>query len=99
MKITEAVVRNVAELVQLQVDDAELQALKSGMQQILDLADQMQSVNTEGVAPLANPRDAVQQLSASARADRVTETDQHDLFQSLAPETESSLYLVPRVVE
>ena len=95
MDVTEEVVRNIAELVQLKVDDADLKQLTKGMLNILALADQMQTINTEGVEPVSNPLDASQKL----RPDKVTEENQRELFQSLAPSTESGLYLVPRVVD
>jgi len=57
--------------------------------------DQMSTANTEGVLPMAHPLEMSQRL----RADRVTETDQRELFQSIAPQTEAGLYLVPRVIE
>ena len=95
MDVTEEVVRNIAELVQLQVDDADLKQLTKGMQHILALADQMQAINTEGVEPVSNPLDASQKL----RPDAVTEESQRELFQSIAPATEAGLYLVPRVVD
>lgn len=44
---------------------------------------------------MAHPLEAVQRL----RPDVVTEVDQRDLFQSIAPATENGLYLVPRVIE
>jgi|TARA_B100001105_G_scaffold156385_1_gene125652 aspartyl-tRNA(Asn)/glutamyl-tRNA(Gln) amidotransferase subunit C len=93
--VTEEVVRNIAELTQLKVNDDDIQKLSEGMQNILILADQMQAINTEGVEPVSNPLDASQRL----RPDAVTEKNQRELFQSLAPATESGLYLVPRVVE
>ena len=95
MDVTEEVVKNIAELVQLKVDDAEIQQLTKGMQNILALADQMQAIDTEGVEPVSNPLDASQKL----RPDAITEKNQRELFQSLAPASESGLYLVPRVVE
>ena len=95
MEVTEEVVRNIAELVQLRVDDADLEQLAEGMRNILALADQMQAINTEGVEPVSNPLDASQRL----RPDAVTEENQRELFQSLAPATEAGLYLVPRVVD
>ena len=95
MDVTEEVVKNIAELVQLKVDDAEIQQLTEGMQNILALADQMQAIDTEGVEPVSNPLDALQKL----RPDAITEKNQRELFQSLAPVSESGLYLVPRVVE
>ena len=95
MNVTEEVVRNIAELAQLKVDDADIKQLAEGMQNILALADQMQAINTEGVEPVSNPLDASQRL----RPDAVTEGNQRELFQSIAPATEAGLYLVPRVVE
>jgi aspartyl-tRNA(Asn)/glutamyl-tRNA(Gln) amidotransferase subunit C len=95
VEVTEEVVRNIAELVQLKVDDADLKQLAEGMRNILALADQMQAINTEGVEPVSNPLDATQKL----RSDAVTEENQRELFQSLAPATEAGLYLVPRVVD
>jgi aspartyl-tRNA(Asn)/glutamyl-tRNA(Gln) amidotransferase subunit C len=93
--VTEEVVRNIAELAQLKVDDADIQQLAEGMQNILALADQMQAIDTEGIEPVSNPLDALQRL----RSDAITEENQRELFQSIAPATEAGLYLVPRVVE
>ena len=95
MDVTEEVVRDIAELAQIKVDDADIQQLAEGMQNILALADQMQAINTEGVEPVSNPLDASQRL----RPDAITEKNQRELFQSIAPATEGGLYLVPRVVE
>ncbi|MEZ7973394.1 MAG: Asp-tRNA(Asn)/Glu-tRNA(Gln) amidotransferase subunit GatC [Pseudomonadales bacterium] len=95
MDVTEEVVRNIAELVQLKVDDADIQQLTKGMQNILALADQMQAIDTDGIEPVSNPLDASQKL----RPDAITEGNQRELFQSIAPATEAGLYLVPRVVE
>ena len=95
MQVTDDMVKSIAELAQLKVSDAELPALAAAMQNILDLAEQMQAVETDGIEPVSNPLDAVQQF----REDRVSETDNRELYQSLAPDTENGLYLVPRVVE
>ena len=47
------------------------------------------------IEPMANPLDAVQRL----RPDEVTESDQRELFQAIAPATENGLYLVPKVID
>ncbi|MFZ1711835.1 MAG: Asp-tRNA(Asn)/Glu-tRNA(Gln) amidotransferase subunit GatC, partial [Nitrosomonas sp.] len=52
-------------------------------------------VDTTGVAPMSHAQDMVQRL----REDQVTETDQRQLFQSIAPQVEAELYLVPKVIE
>ena len=95
MEITDKVVLNIAELAQLKVGQDELHDLASGMQNILNLAEQMQSIDTSKVEPMANPLDATQML----RTDEVTEQNQRDTFQAIAPSVQNGLYLVPRVVE
>jgi aspartyl-tRNA(Asn)/glutamyl-tRNA(Gln) amidotransferase subunit C len=55
----------------------------------------LQAVNTDGVLPMAHPLDAVQRL----RADIVTEPNQRETFQAIAPATQDGLYLVPQVIE
>jgi aspartyl-tRNA(Asn)/glutamyl-tRNA(Gln) amidotransferase subunit C len=55
----------------------------------------MQAVNTSTIAPMSHAQDVVQRL----RMDVVTESDQHELFQSLASQVEAGLYLVPKVIE
>jgi len=55
----------------------------------------MNAVDTKTVAPMAHPQDAALRL----RDDRVTEPDQRDKFQNIAPATEAGLYLVPKVIE
>jgi aspartyl-tRNA(Asn)/glutamyl-tRNA(Gln) amidotransferase subunit C len=59
------------------------------------LVDQLQSVETEGVEPMSHPMDAVQRL----RADRVTEPNQRDALQAIAPAVENGLFLVPKVID
>jgi aspartyl-tRNA(Asn)/glutamyl-tRNA(Gln) amidotransferase subunit C len=59
------------------------------------MIDTMQAVDTDAVDPMANPHDATQRL----RADVVTEVDQRDDFQRIAPATEDGLYLVPKVID
>ena len=44
---------------------------------------------------MAHPLDAVQRL----RADVVTEANQREMFQSIAPAVQDGLYLVPQVIE
>ena len=55
----------------------------------------MQAVDTSSVNPMSHSQDLVQRL----RDDMVTESDQRELFQSIAPKTDSGLYLVPKVLE
>jgi aspartyl-tRNA(Asn)/glutamyl-tRNA(Gln) amidotransferase subunit C len=88
-------VKRVALLARIEITDREAEAAQGQLNDIFKLIEQMQSVDTEGIAPMAHGQDVVQRL----REDQVTETDQHALYQSIAPQVENGLYLVPKVIE
>jgi len=88
-------IEKVAVLARIRLDEEQIPALENDLGNILSLVDQLSAADTNNVEPLAHPLDAVQRL----RADEVTETNQREAFQAIAPATESGLYLVPRVIE
>ena len=88
-------VKRVAWLARIEITDAEAAAAQVHLNDILKLIEQMQSVDTDGVEPMAHGQDVTQRL----REDKVTESDQHALYQSIAPQVENGLYLVPKVIE
>jgi len=88
-------VEKIAYLARIQITDAQLDKVTEDLSRILSLVDQMQAVSTEGIEPMSNPLDMVQRL----RADQVTEENQRERFQAIAPATEAGLYLVPKVIE
>lgn len=95
MALDNSDVEKIAHLARLHIDEAGTREVTRRISAILDLIDQMQSVDTRNVAPLAHPFDAVQRL----RPDAVTEADQRDYLQERAPAVKEGLYLVPRVIE
>jgi aspartyl-tRNA(Asn)/glutamyl-tRNA(Gln) amidotransferase subunit C len=95
MALDKAEVEKIAHLARLHISEAETEEVTSRITDILTLIDQMQTVDTESVEPLSHPLDMVQRL----RADVVTETDTRDQLQSLSPESQDGLYLVPKVIE
>ncbi|MDA7755466.1 Asp-tRNA(Asn)/Glu-tRNA(Gln) amidotransferase subunit GatC [Pseudomonadales bacterium] len=95
MEIDNEVILNIAELAQLEVKDEMISQYADKMTAMLNLIEEMQSVNTDNIEPVSNPLDAVQTM----REDKVTEKDLRDEYQAIAPEVDSGLYLVPRVVE
>lgn len=88
-------VHRIAELARIEVPEEGLAALQQSLNGIFGLIEQMRAVDTAGVEPMAHAVEVVQRL----REDRVTEADQHDLFQAGAPQVEGGLYLVPKVIE
>lgn len=95
MTISRKDIEKVAVLARIRVDEEQVSALEKDLGNILDLVDQLAAADTDDVAPMAHPLDAVQRL----RADEVTEINQREAFQAIAPATENGLYLVPRVIE
>ena len=88
-------VKKIAHLARIAVTEDQLAVYQQSLANILSMVDQMNAVNTDGVVPLAHSFDAVQRL----RPDEVTETNQRDAFQAIAPAVDSGLYLVPKVIE
>ena len=95
MSISETQITRVAELARLSLDAATVAEVTRRIGSILGMIDQMQSVNTDNVAPMANPLDAMQRL----REDVVSEPDMRAAFMAIAPSSADGLYLVPRVIE
>jgi aspartyl-tRNA(Asn)/glutamyl-tRNA(Gln) amidotransferase subunit C len=88
-------IRGIADLARLEVSDADVAALQQQLDGIFGLIEQMRAVDTAGVEPMAHAVEVSQRL----REDQVTEVDRHALYQSVAPQVEDGLYLVPRVIE
>jgi aspartyl-tRNA(Asn)/glutamyl-tRNA(Gln) amidotransferase subunit C len=88
-------VKRIAHLARIEIDDADAQTALQQLSGILGLIEEMQAVNTDGIEPMSHSQDVVQRL----REDVVTESNQRELFQSIAPAVENGLYLVPKVIE
>ena len=88
-------IRRLGDLARLELSEVELAAMQQEINGILKLVDAMASVDTEGVEPMSHPQAAMQRL----RDDQVSEADQRERFQSIAPQVEDGLYLVPKVIE
>ena len=95
MSLDSSEVKKIAHLARLAIDENDIPQYAHNLSNILQLVEQMNAVDTEGVVPMSHPLDALQRL----REDVVTETDQREHFQNIAPSTVDGLYLVPRVIE
>ncbi|HAI16081.1 MAG: Asp-tRNA(Asn)/Glu-tRNA(Gln) amidotransferase GatCAB subunit C [Gammaproteobacteria bacterium] len=95
MALDKSELEKIAHLARLHITKAESEEVMLRITDILALIDEMQSINTNDVAPLAHPLDLLQRL----RTDEITERDYRDELQSLAPEAQEGLYLVPKVIE
>lgn len=95
MTLTLEQIRRIADLARMELPDAEAEATRTKLNGIFALIEQMQAVDTTGVEPMSHPQDVAQRL----RDDQVSESDRRDDYQHIAPQTESGLYLVPKVIE
>jgi aspartyl-tRNA(Asn)/glutamyl-tRNA(Gln) amidotransferase subunit C len=93
--IDPATVMKIADLARLAVNERERAGFAAEMSAILQLVERMTAVDTASVDPLAHPLDEFQ----PQRDDEVTEPNQRELFQSIAPSVADGLYLVPKVIE
>ena len=88
-------IRRIAQLARLELSDAESQQVLVQLQTVFALIQELQSVDTRGIEPMSHAQD----LTLRLREDRLTESDQHELFQTIAPQVAAGLYLVPKVIE
>jgi aspartyl-tRNA(Asn)/glutamyl-tRNA(Gln) amidotransferase subunit C len=88
-------VKRIANLARIEVGEDEANTALAQLSGIFDLIQQMQAVDTSTIEPVSHAQDLMQRL----RPDIVTEIDQRELFQSIAPQVEAGLYLVPKVIE
>lgn len=95
MSLDRSDIEKIAHLARLAVAEDDIPRYARELSNIFDMVAQMSNVDTRAVTPMAHPLAAGQRL----RTDEVTEPEQRELFQSIAPQVEAGLYLVPKVIE
>ncbi|KLT72099.1 glutamyl-tRNA amidotransferase [Neisseria arctica] len=95
MALTLSDVEKIAKLSRLSLTDEEKQQSLKELNDVFALVEKMQSVDTEGVEPMAHPHEVALRL----RNDAVIETDCAAAYQEVAPEVRNRLYIVPQVIE
>lgn len=88
-------IEKIAHLARLEINEQDIPGYLRDLSNILALVEQMNTVASADVIPMAHPLEGKQRL----RNDRVTETDERDRLQTVAPQVEAGLYLVPKVIE
>ncbi len=95
MSLTTQDIQRIARLSRIAVTENEALDLQTKLNGIFSLIEEMQAVDTKDIEPMAHS----QNVSLRLRDDVVTEKNQRALFQSIAPQVENGLYLVPKVIE
>ena len=95
MSIERQEIEKLATLSRIAISEDTITEVSQRLSSVLELVDQLQAVNTDGVEAMSHPMKATQRL----REDEVSEINQREAFQAIAPETEDGLFLVPKVIE
>lgn len=88
-------IEKIADLARISINNEQTEQLSNDLSHIIEMVGQINRAKTDNVAPLANPLDATQPL----REDVVTESNQREQFQAIAPNVHSGLYIVPKVID
>jgi aspartyl-tRNA(Asn)/glutamyl-tRNA(Gln) amidotransferase subunit C len=95
MSLNPADVARIAKLARLELSPDEAETTRVQLNSVFNIFEQLQAVDTDGVTPMTHPTSVRLRL----REDLVSESNQREAYQKVAPETEGGLYLVPKVLE
>ena len=79
----------------MDIDKNEIKDVEEKLTKIIDFVDQLQTISTDNIAPMAHPLNQSQRL----RIDEVTETNDRENIQKNAQQIEKGMYLVPKVID
>lgn len=95
MSLNSGDVRRIAQLARIEITDSETEQALRQLNDIFKLIEQLQSVDTTNVEPMAHPLGGSQRL----RDDVALEPEDREANMKNAPARDEGLFLVPRVVE
>jgi aspartyl-tRNA(Asn)/glutamyl-tRNA(Gln) amidotransferase subunit C len=95
MSVDSAVVRRIAHLSRIAVEEAEVARLEGEINNILSFVEALAEVDVEGVEPIAS----VLPMQMKKRVDVVTDGGIADDVLANAPAREDHYFVVPKVVE
>ena len=98
MKIKESEVRNVADLANLDLSDAEIARLAKDMDEILTHMDALNELDTSSVEPMAQVLYESEE-TATLRVDEIVPPIGNQAALANAPVAGAGYYKVPRVIE
>lgn len=96
MTVTSTDIPRIAHLARLNIAEAKIPQYVEHLNNLLKLVEEMNQVNTDNIAPMAHPLEGEMQRM---RDDNITEANQREAFQKIAPQVVEGLYIVPKVIE
>ena len=85
----------IADLAKIEINDKKIEEISSSLQKILNLVNEMNTINTDDVEPMSHPLNLKQEL----RKDEVLEKNERDLFQKNNKYIEDGYYKVPKIID
>ena len=95
MTVSREDVAKVALLARLTIPDESLSEVTERFGRVLELVDELNSIDTDTTQPMSNPHDMHQRL----RVDVITADNQRQALMASAPAQEHGYYLVPKVID
>jgi aspartyl-tRNA(Asn)/glutamyl-tRNA(Gln) amidotransferase subunit C len=95
MSLTPKEIIHIAHLARLKTDNTQAEFYAIQLSRIMELVEQMNSIDTSEIEPMSHPQD----MSLRLRADEVTAPNRREEYQAIAPATRDGLYLVPKVLD
>jgi aspartyl-tRNA(Asn)/glutamyl-tRNA(Gln) amidotransferase subunit C len=96
MSVDKSTVVRIAQLARIRVPEEELEGLAEELSNILGWVEQLDEVDTEGVAPMTSVTEG---MVLRAREDEITDGDCRDKVLSNAPAARDGFFVVPKVIE
>ena len=94
-EINEDIVKKIAFLSRLKINDNEIEKVTSEFDSILDFVSQLDEVNVEGVKPLISVNDQTVQL----KEDVISDGGQMEKILENAPDKDYEYFAVPKFVD
>ncbi|HXY58077.1 MAG TPA: Asp-tRNA(Asn)/Glu-tRNA(Gln) amidotransferase subunit GatC [Methylocystis sp.] len=95
MSVDSTLVRRIAHLSRIKVEDAEVEKLGHELNAILAFVEELNAVDVSGVEPLTS----VLPMTMKRRQDVVTDGGKAEDILANAPEREDHFFVVPKVIE
>ena len=95
MSINKDEIKYLSLLSRMDIDKNEIRDVEEKLSKIIDFVDQLQTISTDDIEPMAHPLNQSQRL----RVDEVTETNDRENIQKNAQQIEKGMYLVPKVID
>ena len=99
MSLSQSDIARIASLARLQLAPDESERMLGQINGFFGLVERMRAVDTAGMAPLAHPVAAIEDIALRLRDDVVSEPNNREANQKSAPAVEAGLFLVPKVIE